>query len=237
MVAQAEPADLDRVPVPFSVQRNKHSEYLSNGLAIVLKDAVTVTVTSAIGIGVANRQGGGRPIFTALFVADVDCLRLGIADRIVLPGRQSPGLAISGPRPAETALTDRGAKAAVGDHIDPGRWRVFPGLQIDRVLPRVVRKTADSVEVRQFEKRQRWRLAVGGNAATRGQLRRNGEIGGSEELLLQRSAVSTENRARRRKHERAMLFRYGVPVPKENSARSIEASLASMSLDLTLELQ
>src|SRR5271163_4189834 len=85
MVAEPQARDLDGVAWSAFIERNKDSQLLTDTMAVVFEHAVALSVPGAIGVGFANGQSGWRPDGAGVLIPKVDCLRSGVADRIVLP--------------------------------------------------------------------------------------------------------------------------------------------------------
>ena len=87
----------------------------------------------------------------------IDRFRLRIAHRIVVPRREPVRLAVAAPGATQAAFADHRAELGLAITFTHGDGRVAARLQIDRVFAAVRRESAEPVEVRQFEERQRQR--------------------------------------------------------------------------------
>src|SRR5215203_368473 len=64
-----------------------------------------------------------RPKLTTLVIAQVDTFAGPVTNRVIVPWRQSKGVAAYTPRRSRTALTDRETGMLVRYNVDPWSWR------------------------------------------------------------------------------------------------------------------
>ena len=125
----------------------------------VFEDAVTEAVAGGVcavaGCGCQSR----RPVAAIMLVAEIERLAAAIADRVVVPGRETVIVGVLAPRIGAAALADYGAEVGVGEHIDPRRGRAtLPGGE-DDVLAAVRREAAVAVPADEVGTRELGRLS------------------------------------------------------------------------------
>ena len=235
IVAEPQTANLHRIARSVRPHRHEDRQFLADGVAVVLEHGVALSVARPVRIVFADRKGCRRPDRAALFIAQIDRFRLRIAHRIVMPRSQPVHLAVAAPGASQSALGHHGAEVAAGHDVRPRRGRGAAGFQIDRVLPAVLRKSAQPVEVGQLQKRQR----PGGHllrAARWDKLRRRRVLPAADQLLLQRTAIAAQNHAGRAQEQIAAILRNTQPVPQEHAARPVHAGLGGMRFNLAQQL-
>src|SRR5258706_7163439 len=114
IIAETQAVYLYRVARSFRRDRNKHRQLLPDRMAVVLEDCVSLPVTCTISILFANRRRRGSPDRAAFIVAEINHLGLRIAHRIVVPGSEAVGLAVTAPREGQPALTPPCSQRRVG---------------------------------------------------------------------------------------------------------------------------
>src|SRR3546814_365112 len=90
-------------------------------------------------------QRGRRPEPPGLLVADVERLAAGVADRVVVPGREPELMRILRPRVAGVRFAGHAAEPGIGQHVRPRRRRRLPRRQVDHVLVAVRGERAEAV--------------------------------------------------------------------------------------------
>ena len=189
-------------------------------MAVVLEHRVALAVAGAIGVVLANGQRRGSPTRAALVVAQVDDFRLRIAHRIVVPRRQAIGLAVAAPRESQSAFAHQRAEVRIGHDVGPRRGRLASGSQIDRVLAPVRGESAQAVEVRQFEERQRdGRLLCAAAGSNKRRWLRT--LASDRELLLQRAAAAAQHHARSGQQQIELVLREIAPIAQKYAAGPI----------------
>ena len=146
MISQT--SELDR-----HIGGDKQRKFGSQAVLGVLENAVTETVPSHIGVATGGRQGGGRPIATAILVAEINGLATGIGDRVVVPGSQAELVTVLRPSVDATTLGHDGAELWVGDHVDPRRGCGLPGREKGDVFPAIAAEATQAVEEGQIARR------------------------------------------------------------------------------------
>ena len=111
----------------------------------VLEDAVAEAMAAAVLASPSRRQRRGRPVASALVVADIEGLSRGIADRIVVPGREAILVRVLAPGVAHAAFGHDAAEVRIRDDVDPGRRGRLAGTAHDDVLAPVRREAAQPV--------------------------------------------------------------------------------------------
>ncbi len=153
VVAQPQTAYLDRIPGAIGSKGDEHNQLLANSMTIVLEHGRTLAMAGAIRILLPNRQGRWCPQRAALFIAQIDCLRWCIAHRIVVPARQTVGLAVAAPCEPSPTLAYQRAEFWAGHHVHPRQWRLAAGFQVNGIFAAIGGESAQAIKVRQLEKR------------------------------------------------------------------------------------
>src|SRR4029453_19351146 len=96
IVAQAQPLQSHRLS-PGIIDRHEAQQPLFDRMAVMLEGCVTLTMSGAIRVLLANRFGCWGPHGAYLIITDVDSGSGRIADRIVEPGGETIVLAIAAP--------------------------------------------------------------------------------------------------------------------------------------------
>ena len=139
-VAQKDTGQFDRIAA-----RDQLQDLLREPLAIVQHPAVAESIAHPIVRIPARGSGQGGPEHTLLLVPDIKRLAAGIADRIVVPGRQAVLAAVAGPGEAGSRLGDQESEALVGDDMDPGQRRSPRRRDADNILPAIRGETPVAV--------------------------------------------------------------------------------------------
>ena len=144
-VVQLEHAVFHRV-----LQADVHPQFAGDAVLDMLVHAVAETVARAIRPGSAARQWHRRPHASGLFVAQVEGLARGIADRIVVPWGQAELVRVLAPGIAGRALAHHAAELRVGEHVRPGCGRGLPVLEVDDVFASIGREATDAIAEETF---------------------------------------------------------------------------------------
>src|SRR5262245_14105733 len=222
IVAQAQPLQAHRLS-PGIIDRHEAQQPLFDRMAVMLEDCVTLTMSRAIRVLLANRFGCWGPHSADLIITNVDGGSGRIADRIVEPRRDTIVLAISAPNKFSARLGNQCSEPRVCHDVDPRKRCMSARPKVnDEFLP-ILSKATEPVKVFQFHKRQR-RRGLFAKLATGHELTRFRDRGGARGKLLAQCATSCD------KHHpcsclkcEQVLFRNFCYRAKINAARLIDA--------------
>lgn len=131
-ILQPQMAELDR---PLHI--HEHPQLAADAVFDMAVDAVAEAVAHRVAATAAAWQRHRRPHLPGVFVAQVERLAGGIADRIVMPGREPEFVRVFGPAIAGAAVADHAAELRIGHHVAPRRRCCDAFVQGDAVLAAV----------------------------------------------------------------------------------------------------
>ena len=150
------PRPVGNVPQPDDRELDRHfdahvDERLREELILgMLERRVAEAVTAEVGIRSLGGGGGGRPESSRLFVADVESLSAGVADRVVVPGRKAELVGVLVPGISAARFADHRAEERIGQHVDPGRGGRLARVEPHHVLAAVGSESPQAVETGQL---------------------------------------------------------------------------------------
>ena len=131
-VIDFQPRDLDRI-----LERHELRQAQCDAVRGVSGSRIAETMPHHVnGRALANRQRGGAPKISGIFIADVDRLSGRIADRIIAPWRELVLLRVQRPRAARAIGGDQKAELRIGDDVDPRRRSPLAVIEHDDILAR-----------------------------------------------------------------------------------------------------
>src|SRR3546814_6682789 len=122
-----------------------HPQLARDAVLLVLVDAVAEAMAHAIRAVAGAGQRGRRPEPPGLLVADIERLAAGVADRVVVPGREPELMSILRPRIAGVRFAGHDAEPGIGQYVRPRRRRRLSLRQVDHVLVAVRGERAEAV--------------------------------------------------------------------------------------------
>ena len=121
----------------------------------MLENSIAGAMSGPIGSILADGRCSRGPEGAGFFVANIDCLRRRIQNRVVGPAGQAVSLAVAIPGKPGSGFTHHGAEIRVGNDIHPGCRSVDAGCEIDGIFAPVESKASQAVEIMQLHKGER----------------------------------------------------------------------------------
>ena len=114
----------------------------------VLEHRVPGTMTNLVWSGFSNRTGRCGPQVTVRIVTQEHAITRRIANRIVVPGRDSIEKAVARPCRSAAAFADDESTRRISDDIHPRRWRIIAPRQVNLVFASLI-EPAQAIEALQ----------------------------------------------------------------------------------------
>src|SRR5262249_26482936 len=95
-----------------------------------------------------------RPEQASFLVTHIETFPTITCQRIIHPGGLAVGLAVPIPSKPCAGLRNEGTKLRIRHDVHPREWSLISRLQVDGILPTIRSKSSQTIEIREFQKRQ-----------------------------------------------------------------------------------